>query len=280
MFTLGFFKKDILQFASAGNLINNGSFLHSDRILDTFVLLVGVEGALHIMQGDEKFVLLPNQYLILFPHIRHCGFLRSDSRLSYFWCHFYLPEGRYQLLPSNQPSIISSEQFSLPDYGKCNSPSRIHLSFRHLIDSYKQKMDPCGLDLLITLILVELAQMNAAQSNIHRNPNIERLVEYINRNYSQPLSIGFLANMTGYNPNYLSTLFKQLMGLPLIKYINRTRLDAAKELLLNSSNSVKSIAAQVGFRDEKHFMKCFRANEKMTPSVFRNAYSKNHINNH
>ena len=84
--------------------------------------------------------------------------------------------------------------------------------------------------------------------------------------------------MVGYNPNYLSTLFKRSTGVSLSHFIAQTRIDAAKELLLSSAYTVKSIAAQVGFCDEKHFMKMFRLYEQMTPTAYRSVYGKIHIN--
>ena len=120
--------------------------------------------------------------------------------------------------------------------------------------------------------------MYPAAASVDHNPCVERIMDYVAHNYHTRLSTTGLAQMVGYNPNYLSTLFKRSTGVSMTHFINQTRIDAAKELLLSSSYTVHSIASQVGFCDEKHFMKLFRQHEGMTASAYRNVYGKIHIN--
>lgn len=74
MFELQYAARSILSFVSAGNLKNKDGFLHSDRQIDTFVLLFCKEGQLCIAQEERKYALSPNQYLLLFPGMRHYGY--------------------------------------------------------------------------------------------------------------------------------------------------------------------------------------------------------------
>lgn len=280
MFLLKYSPDAVFTFASCGNLINKSRFLHSNRLLDTFVLLIGVEGILHIMQDHTPYALGKNQYLILFPGMRHRGIFPSEGSLNYYWCHFYIPCGQYEILEvsDNITTAQNSHDFSAPDFGAYTHSSRIHLSFRHLIDSYKSQQNRRILDLMITTIVSEIACGCSSPTDVNQNPSIERIMDYINSNYALPLTVANLAELIGYNANYLSLLFRRTTGQTLSHYINQTRINAAKGLLLNSSALVKSIAYQVGFNDEKHFMKVFHTYEKMTPSEFRNTFMKNHIN--
>lgn len=293
MYRLVFDNKALFTFSSAGNLVNNEGFLHSDRCLDTFVLLVGKEGNLHIAQNKEMYTLRQNQYLVLYPGMRHYGYRHSDSLLSYYWCHFYIEEDSYRILsdqgevvggalvPGDDPLLYSS----LPEYGECFQPEGSHLQFRHLIDNSRQiRRLPSLLDLTISLLIQEIVYRNTLHE-IHAGgaqqlgPGMTRIVEYITDHYAEDISVAKLAERFGYNPNYLSTTFKKAIGQSLTQFIHRTRLDAAKILLLNSSNSIKFISAQVGIDDEKHFMKLFRSYENTTPTRYRNMYFRNHINN-
>lgn len=61
-------------------------------------------------------------------------------------------------------------------------------------------------------------------------------------------------------------------------YIHDIKMTKAKELLTNTTMTVKEIAHHVGFSDEKYFMRLFKKYEKMTPSQFRNAYYLTHMN--
>lgn len=292
MFKLIFDNRTPFAFASAGNLVNSEGFLHGDRCLDTFVLLLGKEGNLHIAQNKEMYTLIPNHYLVLYPGMRHYGYQHSEALLSYYWCHFYIAQDKYRILsdegePAGGALIQGddpSHYSSLPEYGECFQPEGIHLQFRHLIDNSRRAFRlPSLLDLSISLLLQEIVYKNTLHA-IHMKdahqlgPSMTKIVEYITDHYASDMSVSRLAERFGYNPNYLSSTFKRATGQSLLQFIHRTRIDAAKILLLNSSNSIKFIAAQVGIHDEKYFMKLFRSCENTTPTVYRNMYFHNHIN--
>lgn len=52
----------------------------------------------------------------------------------------------------------------------------------------------------------------------------------------------------------------------------------AKEMLSLSEKNVKEISYLLGFKDEKYFMKLFKRYENLTPSEYRQAYHKTHLN--
>jgi AraC-like DNA-binding protein len=293
MLLLEFDNQTAFKFSSSGNLVNNEGFLHGDRCLDTFVLLVGNSGNLHIAQNERKYILSKNQYLILFPGYRHYGYKQSEDILSYFWCHFYIPEGKYRILTEDEQEPYSASSLTdcnkkcislIPEFGECLRPDRINLQFRHLIDTSRDqnRLDRIC-DLTISLLILEMAHMYTiteiqAHSTQRMNPITSGVIDYIHHNYSADINVAKVAKKLGYNPNYISVVFRKTTGISLLHYINSIRIDAAKNLLLNSSNSIKFIAAQVGFNDEKHFMKLFRSFENTTPTKYRKVYLRNHIN--
>ena len=293
MHQLVFDNTALFTFSSAGNLVNNEGFLHGDRRLDTFVLLIGKEGGLHIAQNEEMYTLTPNRYLLLFPGMRHYGYRHSETLLSYYWCHFYIAEDKYQILSADGervggalvPDGDPAHYGELAEFGECFQPEGTHLQFRHLIDNSRQAHRLQSLlDLSISLLVQEIVYKNSLHE-FHEGgarqigPSMTKVVEYITDHYASDMSVSKLAERFGYNANYLSSTFKMTVGQSLVQFIHRTRLDAAKILLLNSSNSIKFIAAQVGIHDEKHFMKLFRNYENTTPTKYRNMYFHNHINN-
>jgi two-component system response regulator YesN len=60
---------------------------------------------------------------------------------------------------------------------------------------------------------------------------IDRLLQYIAKNYTNDLGLSELAEMAGLNPAYLSVLFKETVGESYIKYLTDLRIRKAKELL-------------------------------------------------
>lgn len=282
MFELQYAARSILSFVSAGNLKNKDGFLHSDRQIDTFVLLFCKEGQLCIAQEERKYALSPNQYLLLFPGMRHYGYERTSGILDYYWCHFSIRDPSMRIQPQcilNTPS----EFVSIPEYGDCKQADRISIQFRHLIDISRRKMGtPAMMDFSISLLMQELAYLcsgqNASRSKTGRNhPMVASVMDFVHSNFSNNISVKMVADNIGFNACYVSTVFKQCTGITLIQYINQVRIETAKDLLLNSTSSLNLIAAQVGFEDEKYFVKLFRSMVNLTPTQYRNVYT-NHVN--
>lgn len=287
-----------LKYFSCGKLVSDEPFLHLQRNLDTFVLLVGSEGSLYIAQDDEPYELKPNQFMLLFPGHKHYGYRKSDPGLHYYWCHFQTYHNQYKFLTAQQMNqylhiekSTSSESilknyYILPEFGEILVKNRIDLIFNQLLDlsnrSYYSKTAVTGYTL--SLLLMELSQnfidtfTPKIQDISNSNYKIVEISEWIRINYNKNLSVKIIADKFGYNPDYLSLVFKKFTGYSLLKYLNNMKISAAKQLLLNSSATIKEVADNTGFTDEKHFMKLFKKTESLTPTQFRNTFFCKHFN--
>jgi signal transduction histidine kinase/AraC-like DNA-binding protein/DNA-binding response OmpR family regulator len=98
---------------------------------------------------------------------------------------------------------------------------------------------------------------------------VKRAVAYLHQNYKRPLKRWEVADAVGASENYLSQVFKQELGLSPWDYLNRFRVNQAKELFRRTQDNVKCIAGQVGFKDPKYFSRVFRKLTSLSPSEFR-----------
>ncbi|MBD2843918.1 helix-turn-helix transcriptional regulator [Paenibacillus sp. IB182496] len=92
---------------------------------------------------------------------------------------------------------------------------------------------------------------------------------YIRRHYARPLPVPELARQVHVTPGHLRTLFRQTLGLSPQTYVQQTRMQKAKELLLGSEHSLAEIAVRVGYREYGHFLKLFRQSAGCAPSHYR-----------
>ena len=99
--------------------------------------------------------------------------------------------------------------------------------------------------------------------------SIKKILDYINLNYSQPLTAAELTALSNYSEYYFMKLFKQYTGKTLITYINDLRIEKAKPMLLHSDSSVTEIALEVGFNNTSYFIKKFQQATGMSPHKFR-----------
>ncbi len=114
--------------------------------------------------------------------------------------------------------------------------------------------------------ILRLHEKEAA--GIHRV--VETAKEYINENLTSDLSVKGIAAHLFVSPNYLSRLFKKVVGEGCNEYIVRKRMECAKVLLLTTNLKTYQIAKASGFNDNNYFSIAFKKHTGQTPSQYRN----------
>lgn len=98
---------------------------------------------------------------------------------------------------------------------------------------------------------------------------VQEAIDYVEKHIHLPLSLREVADHVHLNASYFSVLFKEKTGLTYSEYVTRSRLQAAKRLLISTPHSVNDIAEQVGYRTAKYFITLFKTREGITPSQYR-----------
>ena len=99
---------------------------------------------------------------------------------------------------------------------------------------------------------------------------VNRIINYLNENYDQKISLEQIAHNMFLSPVYISKIFKEETGESPINYLIKIRLEKAKDILLNSvGGSIKSIANQVGYDDVYHFSKLFKKYYGISPLYYK-----------
>ena len=100
-------------------------------------------------------------------------------------------------------------------------------------------------------------------------PLVQKVINHINLNLAEPMSLKSLAAMCFISPSYLSSLFKQDTGTTIVDYINTQRVDRAAVLLATTDRSIAAVAAAVGILDVNYFTKIFKKQLGITPTQYR-----------
>lgn len=96
-----------------------------------------------------------------------------------------------------------------------------------------------------------------------------RLREYINSNYSKPITINELASLIYRSPSQTIRIFRKNFGISPYEYILKRKIQTAKSLLKNTAMSVQQISAELGFNDQHYFSTCFKRKTGLTPGEYR-----------
>jgi YesN/AraC family two-component response regulator len=98
---------------------------------------------------------------------------------------------------------------------------------------------------------------------------VKRAVAWLSRNHARDLSRWQLAEAVNASEDYVSRVFQRELGLSPWEYLGRYRVHKARELLRATDDSVKAIAARVGFHDQAYFCRVFRKLTGVTPHEYR-----------
>lgn len=99
---------------------------------------------------------------------------------------------------------------------------------------------------------------------------LQQVVEYINDNIAEDLSLKAIASVVQMSLYHFSRLFKQSTGLTTHQYVIQRRIAEAK-LLLSKQIPIADISQQVGFKNQSQFTKVFHQHTGMTPKSYQKA---------
>ena len=128
---------------------------------------------------------------------------------------------------------------------------------------------------MVTLLRIFAVHLSTVSNQVlvrHENaepPMITRAREFIGRNQGEALSLGQVARAVNTSTSYFCKLFKKFTGLNFTDYVSRTRIEKAKNLLLNRNLRVSKIAFEAGFQSLTHFNRVFKKIVGESPTEYR-----------
>jgi len=125
------------------------------------------------------------------------------------------------------------------------------------------------------LAAAEETQRKTDAPSDYRQKIIEDTISYMQQHLEQPLSVGDLADMVNMSRFHFSRVFKNHTGFSPMKYLQRVRINRARELLRTNSFIIADVAAQVGYPVVQHFSTVFKKEVGLTPGRFQHGSVKN-----
>lgn len=98
---------------------------------------------------------------------------------------------------------------------------------------------------------------------------VRAILGYIEASMPGPVTLSDLSAAFFMSEGHLSRIFRKEMGMSIIAYVKRMRIQTAARMLLDSSEPVGVIAARVGVTDANYFCRIFKSVMGVTPSEYR-----------
>ncbi len=105
-------------------------------------------------------------------------------------------------------------------------------------------------------------------SNLKKISIIHPVLDYISREYPEPLSVSDAAKLTHYEDKSFCRAFKEATGITFHQYLNMYRIDQACIMLTSGGYKVHEIGKMCGIPQAKSFSRLFRKYTGMTPSEY------------
>ncbi|QNE42410.1 helix-turn-helix transcriptional regulator (plasmid) [Hymenobacter sp. NBH84] len=248
-------------------------------------LIINAKGAKRIV-GDHIDLIDDLELVLVGPNLYHAWFTHKceteDIRELTIQFHKDLFDERF--LRKNQLSFIRT-LFEKSQRGILFSRETIE----RLLPRLLQLEQKSGFDSVLELmsLLHDLSTSrnmhtlsNATSNNEQLNYNsrrIEKVFEYMNDNYSQPITLLDVAKVADMPEASFSRFIKKRIGSTFIDSLNEIRLGHASRMLIDTTHNVAEVAYKCGFHNISNFNRTFKKKKGCTPTEFRENYSGTRI---
>lgn len=172
------------------------------------------------------------------------------------------------------PEKILTDEGNLLCSGGCNSyiDLSVYLVERYCgrtiaLESSKAMLHDIGRNSQVPYSVYQFAKA-------HDDSKIQSVQEWFDENYNQNIVIKDIAKNFGFSRRVFERRFKAATGNTPLLYLQRTRVEIAKNLLEKSSRTFSEISAMVGYQDTSFFRKLFIKHTRLLPKEYRAKFSR------
>ena len=140
------------------------------------------------------------------------------------------------------------------------------------IESLIRCRDEESLEYVFQGILKEIAK-NYNMKIIDGQGIAKKVIQIIEMEYMNDLSLSYIAEKVNFTPSYLSYIFKKETGSNVIKYITDYRMEKAKKLLEEGKLKIIQIGKICGYENQPYFNRLFKNYYGVTPRQFKEKHN-------
>lgn len=190
----------------------------------------------------------------------------SDSPpKSYYHCYVARFDRRGEDFPADWPRVF-----------QWKDRKSMHAFMEEMLHAFHQtSLDRAVVgNLILARLELELERSRLLARTQAIPPQLGLAADFINRNYARPLSLEDIAKAADLSVSHLHMLFRAHLGESPHQYLIQKRLRIAGHALATSKQSVKAVAAEVGYPNAESFCRAFRKFFGRPASDYRQAYSR------
>ncbi|MFC5528840.1 AraC family transcriptional regulator [Cohnella yongneupensis] len=266
-------------------------WIHFKRNTDEYILYFIKSGELHLRENGTEYVLKRGDAFLLEPNLDHEG--TAKHACDYYYVHFshadiesrpiddiqalarrFILEGVQDDDDRDFNICYLNKHFTLQDKPALQQAYRAMQEL--LVLYYRKRYNRALTGLRFAQLLIELSRENlvselrkAGGKSTKSFVKVNALLEYIHHHYVGKIASQDIEQSFASNFDYLNRIFKQATGYPIVQYVNKVRVDRAKELIQTTNLGMGEIGYLTGLNDPYYFSKVFKKYVGVSPLQYR-----------
>lgn len=150
----------------------------------------------------------------------------------------------------------------------------VNLLYEYFVNNSEYK--ETKLKHLLNIILCNVLENSTVvkNENHYEHPAVGKAMAIVLTDVSKNASLEIIAKKLNVSPSYFSDLFKKETGKTFTKWLRETRIEHAKRLLEENGISVLDVGFECGYDTPSQFIKMFKRETGVSPSVYRKNFNK------
>jgi AraC-like DNA-binding protein len=234
------------------------------RIQRDYQLVVVHEGSLDLLLDDEPIHVAPKHGILLCPGHREHFFFSPRNQTHHSWCAV-----EPRAVPRQLRGELQTRRGPIPFAGRMLT--LLGIGRRELTSSPLEAplFESFYLGIAVALMCDFAIALRSGVSTSASESIFAKMMEFILKNYSQPISLQDIARAAGVSRQHLLKVCRSEARPTPMAQLYATRLEVAADLLRQSGLTIDAIASKCGFVNAFHFSRRFKEASGLSPGRWR-----------
>ncbi|QCR36148.1 arabinose operon transcriptional regulator AraC [Nissabacter sp. SGAir0207] len=233
-----------------------------------YILNLTIKGQGRIFDGEQAFYCNPGDLMLFPPKAPHHYGRSANSDCWYHRWVYFRPRAYWADWLEWRSKTNEVGRLTLPDNTLLLEFDRLFANIEQTQKSGRRFSEELGMNLLERLLLRAMEEDPQSPQKI-LDPRVIEACQFITGNLAGELRIEEVARHVCLSPSRLAHLFREQVGINILRWREDQRVIRAKLLLQTTQESIATIGRVVGYDDQLYFSRVFRKRVGVSPSDFR-----------
>ena len=230
----------------------------------SFELIYCKSGALNVSVDDCSFSVKCGEFVLVFPYQMHSFAPDYGQGDCDFWISVFSGDLIHEFEKQYKNMLPALPKFTLSNhlYGIFESRFLHKLGLTY---SDFSSLNDFTLKGFLYSVLGEFVMSTTFHEKSKDSDLVMQIVEYVEKNFKDNITLKTVADSLGYNFQYISRLFKRAMKINFRNLVNQYRFDYARLLLQQENVTITQVALDSGFQSVRNFNRIYKEKTGTSP---------------